>query len=389
MAGGPASECPYNFTNTEAAIFQFRAMNPAVNDNIGFAVARSGVLVEQAFFGPWDEDTPIPIASASKWIFASIMMALVDDGTLSLDDSIGQYLPEYGAGNLSLITVRQCLSHTSGLPGQSQWISNDTISMREAATRIAQAGLRATPGGGDVLPGTDFVYGGVSMHVAAAAAEVAAGQPFSRLAQERLFGPLGMTNTTFGSTQNPRVAGGAVSTVHDYLALVDMHRQNGLFAGERVLSEAACIEMRLDQTNGVPIVSSPEPAWRYGLGLWRDVVDSESGEAIRVSSPGAFGFTPWLEVDSGLVGVISYLRFRQEIAALTVTIQDETRQVVLASPDVVPDGVVDFSDLNLILTTFGTEGTADLPRPVGDLDGDGRVGFFELNAVLTAFGRGC
>ena len=78
----------------------------------------------------------------------------------------------------------------------------------------------------------------------------------------------------------------------------------GSFRGARILSEAAVAELWQDQTFGVPIVFAPVgfAGLRYGLGAWRNLVTAQ-GEALRVSSPGAFGFTPWIDLDLGFYGI--------------------------------------------------------------------------------------
>jgi len=55
------------------------------------------------------------IASSSKWLSAALVMTFVDEGKLRLDDTVGMYLPvstQHGKGG---VTVRQCLSHLTGI----------------------------------------------------------------------------------------------------------------------------------------------------------------------------------------------------------------------------------------------------------------------------------
>ena len=61
-------------------------------------------------------NTKIPVASASKWLSAAVILTLVDQGLLSLDDSIGKYLPAFSKYGKGHPTIRQCLTHTSGFP---------------------------------------------------------------------------------------------------------------------------------------------------------------------------------------------------------------------------------------------------------------------------------
>jgi hypothetical protein len=77
----------------------------------------------------------------------------------------------------------------------------------------------------------------------------------------------------------------------------------GVFANTRVLSEQAIATMTSDQTQGAQIVytPSPDPSVRYGIGCWLDRV--QGGRTLRASSPGAFGFTPWLDFERELAGI--------------------------------------------------------------------------------------
>jgi CubicO group peptidase (beta-lactamase class C family) len=95
-------------------------------------------------------------------------MTLVDEGKLSLDDPVSKFLPKF-TGKKGDITIRQILSHTSGLPGDDPDIATFRITLREAADQIAEVPLVADPG-------KEFRYGGVSMQVARAIAEIVSGK---------------------------------------------------------------------------------------------------------------------------------------------------------------------------------------------------------------------
>src|SRR4051794_18970510 len=77
-------------------------------------VARGGDVVHRFAVGDTNARTVMPIASASKWLTSATLMTLVDEGKLSLDDPVQQYLPAFDGGK-SAITVRELLSHTTGL----------------------------------------------------------------------------------------------------------------------------------------------------------------------------------------------------------------------------------------------------------------------------------
>lgn len=84
----------------------------------------------------------------------------------------------------------------------------------------------------------------------------------------------------------------------------------GVFEGQRILGEATVKEMQADQV-GTAKVASGEYVERalgrhhqgiYGLGEWREMVDEETGEAYRISSPGWAGAYPWINLREGVYG---------------------------------------------------------------------------------------
>lgn len=277
------------------------------------------VIYERAF-GDYTTNTVVPIASASKLISASTIMSLVDEGLLSLDAPISKYLPNL-TGKEGTITLRQLMSHTSGLPGNNRCLANQSITLAECVDKIFEVGLQADPG-------TQFRYGGVSFQVAGRLAEVASGKSWNTLFEEKIKSPLNMVNTTYGETRNPRIAGGASSTLQDYANLLQMHLNRGVFNGKRVLSAESIAEMQRDQTRGVPIVSTPQPDQRrYGLGEWRDLVDSK-GKAIQLSCQGAFGFSPWIDVQRNLVGVFLVRNRLRNVFGTVDQVQKTVREII-------------------------------------------------------------
>jgi len=263
------------------------------NDGCALVVLVDGEVVYQNGFGGLTPESVIPVVSASKWLAAATIMTLVDDGLLSLDDRVTDLFP---ALEEPLVLVRHLFSHTSGLPGDAS-VCTDWMLLGDCAARIA--GLRI-----ETMPGKVFEYGELSMQIGGHLAELATAQPWHDLFEERLSGPLGMTNTdykTFGETPNPVVGGGAQSSALDYARLVQMLLDGGLHEGERFLSEDAVAEILTDQLVDTPI----KPETGYGLGCWGYRVDPETNRLLVASSPGAYGFIPWIDTRRNLAGVLA------------------------------------------------------------------------------------
>lgn len=134
---------------------------------------------------PWDVDTLYPIASASKLATGLAVLRLVDAGVLALDAPVERYLPEAAAGGA---TLRQLLSHTSGLPLE---VAPETVALDPPPTwaTVARACLATEQ---VTAPGTVVQYSNVGFGLLALAAERAAGQSFASLIRREVFAPLGI-----------------------------------------------------------------------------------------------------------------------------------------------------------------------------------------------------
>ena len=289
--------------------------------------SRDGVLHE-AYYGAFDRDSVVPIASSTKWLTGAVIMSLVDDGLLSLDDHASKYLPSF-SGDKADITIRQLMSHTSGLIPDAPCVGNLSTTLSLCVQQIAETPLVATPG-------TELRYGGSSMQVAGRVAEIAAGRSWPVLFRDRIAAPLGMTSTDFyglGLTLNPRIAGGARSSLWDYGRFVAMILDEGEFEGRRVLSRDAVRQMLSDQTRDAVIVETPyehyaylDPALpmnRYGIGCW-----VENPRLTEFSSQGAFGFSPWVDRERGIAGVLMVFDRLADVMPLYLDVKSRVREQV-------------------------------------------------------------
>jgi CubicO group peptidase (beta-lactamase class C family) len=132
---------------------------------------------------------PYQIASNSKQFTAAAMLMLQREGKLSLDDTVAKYLPGEVTG-AERITLRQLLSHTSGL--QDYWPQDysfaamaDPVSPREIVAKWGRKPL-------DFAPGTQWQYSNTGYVVAGLIVEKVAGMPLLAFLQQRVFRPLGM-----------------------------------------------------------------------------------------------------------------------------------------------------------------------------------------------------
>jgi CubicO group peptidase (beta-lactamase class C family) len=256
---------------------------------------------------PMRADALFWIASQSKPMTAAAFMMLVDEGKVNLDDAVEKYLPEFKGQMLAVeqdaervllrkpphpITVREILSHTSGLPFSSpmEQPTLDGLPLRESVRGYAMVPLQFSPG-------TKYQYSNAGINTAGRIIEVVSGAPYERFMRERLFKPLGMNDTTFWPTAKqlkrlaksykpdqaklgleettitqlqyplsdrahryPMPAGGLFSTASDTARFCRMILNYGFFEGKRLLSEAAVRQMTSRQT-------APGINENYGLGF--------------------------------------------------------------------------------------------------------------------------
>lgn len=155
------------------------------------------------------------IASVSKPLTVTAFMMLVDQGKVNLDDLVEKYLPEFKGQKVCIeqpasvppphpcattaashpILIREILSHTSGLPFRSaaQPGALDLLSVKNSVHSFAREPLI-------FQPGTKYSYSNEGIDTAARIIEVLSGMSYEQFLQDKLFTPLGMTDTTFWPT---------------------------------------------------------------------------------------------------------------------------------------------------------------------------------------------
>lgn len=136
--------------------------------------------------------TPFGLASVSKTYTAGLVLVLVDDGTLTLADSLEQHLPGVHP-RAADITVEMLLRHRSGIPG-ALYTPEAQASPARAWTEDELFALVADD---DLLfePGASYAYSNTNYMLLARISQAAAGTPWRLLMEERLFDPLELDGT--------------------------------------------------------------------------------------------------------------------------------------------------------------------------------------------------
>jgi CubicO group peptidase (beta-lactamase class C family) len=290
---------------------------------------------------PMRSDTLFRIASMTKPITAVGIMMLVDEGKLAVDDPVEKHLPEFrgqmlvaeqSGDTITLkkpsrpITLRDLLTHTSGLPGApppglAELYARRNHTLAEAVMAYSQRPL-------NFEPGSKWAYCNVGIDTLGRVIEVASGQSYEAFLKDRLFDPLGMTDTTFypspaqlertaltysakdgklqasaapligasSGAKYPIPAGGLYSTAPDLARLYRMMLGRGSAGGKRYLSEKSADAMAKTQTGDIKTGFTDGMSWGFGWGVVRQPTGvTESLSSGSFGHGGAFGTQAWID----------------------------------------------------------------------------------------------
>lgn len=265
-----------------------------------------GRKVFEQMYGDFSPDRRIPIASASKLLAGLTILRLVDHGKLSLDSTTGQVLGWQGPQ--AAITLRQLLSFTSGLSPKDLCTMRPGITLAECVESLSKEKPVAPPG-------TRFDYGSTHLAVAARMAEVVGGKTWNDLFATELREPLGIgADAVFYTwprqpmgTTNPLIAGGLQMTMNEYARVLELEYHRGVYRGTRLIGDALFTVQATEPYPNAVIGSSPVKnvglEYHYGLANWLLCPPPATGCPVQ-SSPGAFGFTPWVDRPGGYYAIL-------------------------------------------------------------------------------------
>jgi CubicO group peptidase (beta-lactamase class C family) len=285
-------QAQYNFTELDQKLV---TLKKELGSNFSLLVYRDGKIIYDKSIGEFTPKTQVPIASSSKWLTAALVMVLVDEGKLSLDDKVSKFLPIFNKYSKGYITIRQCLSHLTGIESEPIKLSN-LIKRNKYNSLEEEVEEFATKKEIIANPGLEFRYSNIGLNIAGRIIEIVSRRGFEQVMQEKILRPLQMRNTSFSSFNAVNPSGGAVSTANDYMNFLVMILNKGMYNGKRILSEASIELMQTAQTTSPMIKYTPNVAlgYNYGFGEWIQETD-ENGQSTIVSSPGLFGTWPLID----------------------------------------------------------------------------------------------
>jgi len=342
----PEKPMPDNENAVTAFALQHFIDGDEISGAVTAVVSPDGIIAIEAF-GLADvakkrsmsKDSMFWIASMTKPMTAMGIMMLVEEGKVKLDDPLEKFVPEFKGIQVKtaqglvapkrLVTVKDLLTHTSGVDTGAVTPAGapvDTLPLAEMSIAYAKKPLVNEPG-------SQWTYNNNGINLLGRIIEVASGKPFADFMEERLFEPLGMTNTTFWPTpdhldvaakpysknketgalveaknarfseplhnpkRTPLPAGGLFSCAKDLGKLYQMLLNEGQLGGKRYLKATTLKQMTSNQLGDLPKVSFA-PGMHMGLGFHIVNAPQEVTESLSVGTfghGGAYGTQAWID----------------------------------------------------------------------------------------------
>ena len=306
-------------------------------------VARDGKVVLHEALGwrhkgkglPMEKNTMFRMASNTKPSVATGISMLVEEGKLSYDDPVREYIPSFDNYRAGFIQIKHLLSHTSGFRINSLFLEPymepspehpDAPTLQLEAARFGEVGA-------EVLPGTSYSYSNPGFNTLGALVEIASGHPLEEFLDERIYTPLGMDDSyhhevaekldgkldrmgaVYYTRENGewvpgwepgdppqvpfvRASGGMISTAMDYAVFCQMYLNGGVYGGVRIIQEET-VELMTTPFFLAGGDADPERGVSIGYGYGWNVADDGT-----FSHTGSDGTGAWVDPNRELIVLV-------------------------------------------------------------------------------------
>jgi CubicO group peptidase (beta-lactamase class C family) len=297
---------PYDFSAATALI---TAELPDLSNRVAIIVRQGNTDIYRYQSGEIGYGTKTRLASFTKTLSAGVVLALRDEGLLSLTDTFGSALPTFALRGIGSSTVLDAFGMRYGVTTPQAYEIDRRYTLAQSVTLIGLTGTQT------FAPGTVLNYDGSGMQVVGRMAELATGQSWETIARQRIFDKCAMPTADYGYfAPNPAVAGGAQGSADETIRFAQMVMDNGVYNGARVLSPASVDQLFVNATLGLPVENNPFPAQHplypygqqpdYGFGTWVFAQNPSSGIVEEVVGAGAWGSYMWLDRRRGVYAVL-------------------------------------------------------------------------------------
>jgi CubicO group peptidase (beta-lactamase class C family) len=253
--------------------------------NVVFLLHKDGKTIYRKESGEFTAKTQQSIGVSSQWLTAALVLAMVQDGKISLDDKVGKYLPIFNKYYKGHITIRHCITHYTGIQSDQKLFGKSKFNTLEE-----EVNDYASKKDIQTNAGTEFRYSNIGFNIAGRVLEVVSKKGFDRLMKDRILQLCAMRGTTFSSENyNDAISPstGARSTANDMINFMSMLLNNGTFNNKPVLNESSIailhtLQVSPDQMKYIPV---PLQGLDYGFGEWiLESNDQGKPEAVGVPS---------------------------------------------------------------------------------------------------------
>lgn len=200
-------------------------------DSDCFLVARRGRIAAEWSWPRGSAPAPTAAFSVTKSVTSTLVGIAQADGDLDVDDRAARYVPEWRGTPAARVTVRDLLSNDSGRYWSSRSDYRDLI-VAEDRTAYAVGLRQQSP------PGRTWQYNNAAIQTLDAVLRAATGVPTDEYAEQRLFGPLGMTDTRMTNDASGRSTNtffGLETTCRDLARLGLLFARGGRWQGEQLV----------------------------------------------------------------------------------------------------------------------------------------------------------
>ena len=306
-------------------------------------VAKDGKVVLHEALGwrhkgkglPMEKNTMFRMASNTKPPVATGISILVEEGKLSYDDPVREYIPSFDNYRAGFIQIKHLLSHTSGLRINSLFLEPylEPSPERPDAPTLQLEAARFGEVGAEVLPGTSYSYSNPGFNTLGALVEISSGHPLEEFLDERIYTPLGMDDSyhhevaekldgkldrmgaVYYTRENGewvpgwepgdppqvpfvRASGGMISTAMDYAVFCQMYLNGGVYGGVRIIQEET-VELMTTPFFLAGGDADPERGVSIGYGYGWNVADDGT-----FSHTGSDGTGAWVDPNRELIVLV-------------------------------------------------------------------------------------
>ncbi|MGB8191733.1 MAG: serine hydrolase domain-containing protein [Chitinophagaceae bacterium] len=257
-------------------------------------VQKDGKIIYKRENPEFNLKTQLKAGAASQWLTAALVMTFVQEGKISLDDKVSDYIPYFTKYSKTYITIRHCLTHQTGIENDPKaFTKNRFKTLEDEAMGIASRKEIETN------PGTEFKYSHIGYSLAGRVLEVITKKSFDRLIQDRILRPLNMRGTTFTNedfNQAPNPFSGARSTANDLSNFMVMLLNKGKFNNKQILTEESVNMLISSQVPAGQLKNAPKgvEGLAYTMGAWALEANAQE-KPTAIAAPSLSG--PWAMVD--------------------------------------------------------------------------------------------